>query len=123
MIPLLSRPKEYTDSVKEEYQKRRDIIMKGLDKMEGVTYVAPNGAFYCIVALPIENAEDFVTFMLNDFNDNNQTVMVSPAEGFYKTPGIGVNQIRLAFVLDEPELERAMEILKLGLIKYKSKCQ
>ncbi len=121
VIPLLTKPRAYTDSVKEEYKKRRDIVMKGLAAMEGVVFSQPQGSFYTIATLPIPDAEDFVKFLLTDFADNNQTVMVSPAQGFYITPDVGKQQIRIAYVLDEPELERAMELLKLGLEQYRSR--
>jgi aspartate aminotransferase len=118
VIPLLTRPREYTDSVKDEYMKRREIVVQGLKSIEGVSFVEPNGSFYVIAQLPVDNAEKFVQFMLEDFEYNKETVMVAPAAGFYATPGMGEKQIRIAFVLDEPELERAMGLLKKGLEKY-----
>jgi len=119
VIPLLTRPREYTDSVKEEYKKRRDIVSNGLKSMEGVNFVEPQGAFYIIAELPIDDAEKFVAFLLNDFSDNKQTVMVTPAQGFYMTSELGKKQIRIAYVLDERKLERAMVLLSLGLQAYK----
>lgn len=121
VIPLLTRPREYTDSVKEEYKKRRDIVSRGLKSMAGVTFVEPQGAFYIIAELPIDDAEKFVAFLLNDFFDNKQTVMVTPAQGFYMTPELGKRQIRIAYVLDEEKLGRAMALLALGLHEYLNK--
>ena len=79
----------------------------------------PKGAFYCIVKLPVNDAEDFSKFLLTSFHDKNQTVMLAPASGFYSTPGIGKNEVRIAFILDCEKLIRAVKIIKLGLMAYK----
>lgn len=121
VIPLLTRPREYTDSIKEEYRKRRDVVASGLESIEGVKFIKPNGAFYIMAELPLDDAENLVKFLLNDFSDNKQTVMVTPAQGFYITPGIGKRQIRIAYVLDEKKLIRAVELLRLGIIAYNIK--
>ncbi|MDX9806825.1 MAG: pyridoxal phosphate-dependent aminotransferase [bacterium] len=110
----------YYSQVVGEYKKRRDVVLKALAQMEGVEYRVPNGAFYIVIKLPVENAEDFVIWLLTDFHVDNETVMLAPAEGFYSTPGLGRNEARIAFVLNEQKTERAMMILKKGLEKYKS---
>jgi len=121
VIPLLRAPKEYTDSVRDEYKKRRDIVFKILDSIPGVVCSLPQGAFYIIAKLPIADSEDFVAWLLNDFNYNGKTVMVTPGAGFYATPGLGKNEIRLAYVLNEKDTKEAMEILQKGLEEYLKK--
>jgi aspartate aminotransferase len=116
--PLLTSPKEYTDSIREEYRARRDIVYNAIKDVEGIRCFKPEGSFYLIVGLPIEDAEDFVSWMLTDFRHNNKTVMVTPAAGFYMTPGLGKDEIRIAYVLAEKDLEEAMTVFKLGLEKY-----
>ena len=86
--------------------------------MKGVEYRVPNGAFYIVIKLPVKNAEDFIIWLLTDFDVNGETVMLAPAEGFYSTPGLGRNEARIAFVLNEEKTKRAMHVLKLGLEKY-----
>ncbi|HOB71430.1 MAG TPA: pyridoxal phosphate-dependent aminotransferase [bacterium] len=110
----------YYSQVVGEYKKRRDVVLKALEGMEGVEYRVPNGAFYIVIKLPVKNAEDFIIWLLTDFHVDNETVMLAPAEGFYSTPGLGRNEARIAFVLNEQKTERAMMILKKGLEKYKS---
>ncbi|WP_273567762.1 pyridoxal phosphate-dependent aminotransferase [Maribacter halichondriae] len=114
----LETPQSYFDSVKEEYVARRDILIEALEKIEGVKIGRPQGAFYCIAELPISDADDFAQWLLEDFRVNNETVMVAPAAGFYATPGLGKNQIRIAYVLDKESLKRAVNILKEALKSY-----
>ncbi|MGM0379150.1 MAG: pyridoxal phosphate-dependent aminotransferase [Bacillota bacterium] len=109
----------YFKSVNKEYKKRRDIVYNALNDIDGVICEKPHGAFYIIAKLPIEDAEDFVIWMLKEFSDNNETVMFAPAEGFYATDGLGKDEIRIAYILNEENLKRAMELLKLGLEEYK----
>ncbi|HPS30443.1 MAG TPA: pyridoxal phosphate-dependent aminotransferase [bacterium] len=111
---------DYYKQVVGEYRKRRDVVVKALAEMEGVEYRIPNGAFYIIIKLPVKNAEDFVIWLLTDFHVDNETVMLAPAEGFYSTPGLGRNEARIAFVLNEQKTAKAMMILKKGLEKYRS---
>ncbi|MGI6394235.1 MAG: pyridoxal phosphate-dependent aminotransferase [bacterium] len=111
---------DYYREVVGEYRRRRDAVLKGLEKMEGVEYKVPNGAFYIVIKLPVENAEEFIIWLLTDFDVDNETVMLAPAEGFYATPGLGRDEARIAFVLNEEKTERAMAILKKGLEKYRS---
>ncbi|MGB5554221.1 MAG: aminotransferase class I/II-fold pyridoxal phosphate-dependent enzyme, partial [Flavobacteriaceae bacterium] len=114
----LETPQSYFDAVKEEYVARRDILIQELEKIEGVKIGRPQGAFYCIAELPISDADDFAQWLLEDFRVDNETVMVAPAAGFYATPGLGKNQIRIAYVLDKERLKRAVHILKEALASY-----
>lgn len=116
---LVNVPDNYFQEVVEEYRKRRDVVYEALSNMEGVICKKPHGAFYVIAKLPVENAEDFVKWLLSDFDVNNETVMVAPAEGFYATEGLGKDEIRISYVLNENDLKKAMNILKEGLIEYK----
>ncbi|MGB5273100.1 MAG: pyridoxal phosphate-dependent aminotransferase [Flavobacteriaceae bacterium] len=114
----LETPQSYFDEVKKEYLERRNVLIAALQKIEGVKVARPQGAFYCIAELPIEDADDFAQWLLEDFRVDNETVMVAPAAGFYATPGLGKNQIRIAYVLDKARLIRAVEILGEALKSY-----
>jgi aspartate aminotransferase len=105
----------YFDPVREEYRRRRDACVNALCKMEGVLCPNPGGAFYIIARLPIDESDEFAKFMLEKFDDGGETVMVAPGTGFYATPGMGRDEIRIAYVLEVPKLERAMKILEKGL--------
>jgi len=115
---LINTPKSYFVEVKKEYEERRNILHKYLLKIPGVVCQKPAGAFYVVAKLPIKSAEDFAKWLLTDFNYNNKTVMVAPAEGFYATKGLGVNEIRLSYCLNTSALKDAMEILGIALEKY-----
>ena len=117
-IQLYKTPQSYFMEVNEEYNKRRDVLYNELMKVEGVICEKPKGAFYILAKLPIENAEDFVIWMLNEFEVDGETVMVCPAEGFYATKGLGKSEIRLAYILNENDLKKAASILKQGIEKY-----
>ncbi len=108
----------YIEEMKLEYQSRRDAVYESLSKIDGVVCNKPNGAFYIIAKLPIENSEDFVKWMLTDFDYNNETVMFSPAEGFYATDGLGKDEIRIAYVLDAQKLAKCVDILDKALKQY-----
>ena len=114
----LEAPQSYLDDVKKEYTIRKKIITEALKRIEGVEVSDPMGAFYCIAKLPVENAEDFTKFLLTDFNDNGQTLMLAPGAGFYSSPELGINQVRIAFVLDCNKLIRAAAILEKALKAY-----
>lgn len=114
----LETPQSYFDGVKKEYEERRNILISELNKLEGVVVAQPQGAFYCIAELPIDNADTFAQWLLEDFNLNGETVMVAPAAGFYATEGLGTNQIRIAYVLEKEDLKRAVHILKEALKVY-----
>ncbi|MBU3189302.1 pyridoxal phosphate-dependent aminotransferase [Clostridium bowmanii] len=115
---LINTPKSYFIEVKKEYEERRNILYEYLSKIPGVICIKPTGAFYVIAKLPIESGEDFAKWLLTDFNYNNKTVMVAPAEGFYSTKGLGVNEIRLSYCLNTTALKDSMEILGIALKKY-----
>jgi len=114
----LSTPQSYFDAVIEEYVERRDILLKELSKIKGLKIARPQGAFYCMVELPVADADDFAQWLLEKFELNGQTVMVAPAAGFYATEGLGKNQIRIAYVLEKNQLVKAVEILREALKKY-----
>ncbi len=114
----LETPQSYFDEVITEYQQRRDILVKHLKQIPGVKVGVPKGAFYCIVELPVKNSDDFAQWLLESFDHNGETVMVAPAAGFYSSPGVGLNQVRIAYVLNQQSLIKAVEILKIALQKY-----
>ncbi|WP_026813543.1 pyridoxal phosphate-dependent aminotransferase [Arenibacter certesii] len=114
----LETPQRYFDAVKEEYVSRRDLLITELNKIEGIKVGNPQGAFYCIVELPIKNADKFAQWLLESFNTNGATVMVAPAAGFYATEGLGLNQVRIAYVLEKEEIKKAVHILGEALKVY-----
>jgi len=117
----LDTPQSYFDEVITEYKGRRDILVSELNKIEGVKVANPKGAFYCIAQLPIDNADDFAQWLLQSYDLNGETVMVAPAAGFYSTPGVGLNEVRIAYVLKKEDLVRSVEILKDAIAVYNSK--
>ena len=118
---LYSVGPEYFAAVRDEYKLRRDTCVAKLEKMPGVIFSCPKGAFYIMAALPVDDADKFQQWLLEEFEDNGDTVMFSPAESMYATPGKGKNEIRMAYVLEADKLARAMDLLALGLEKYNSK--
>ena len=116
----LDTPQSYFDEVISEYRERRDTLIEELNKIEGVVISKPKGAFYCIAQLPIDNADAFAQWLLESFDLNGETVMVAPAAGFYSTPGMGLNQIRIAYVLKKEDLIKAVAILKAAIPVYKA---
>lgn len=117
-IGALDTPDEYFEAVKEEYIKRRDFMIEGLNRIEGVFTPLPMGAFYTIAELPVDDTESFARWMLETFRVNNETTMVTPAASFYKTPGQGKNHARIAYVLEVDEMKKALHILEEGLKAY-----
>ena len=115
----LQTPQSYFDEVISEYALRRDLLISELEKIEGVKVAKPKGAFYCIVELPVKSSDDFAQWLLESFDIDNETVMVAPAAGFYSTIGVGLNQIRIAYVLNKDSLKKAVNILKEALKVYK----
>ena len=111
-------PADYTRGVVAEYQQRRDVLYRGLKSLPGVFLSKPEGAFYFVTRLPIENGDDFASWMLSDFSLEGATVMVAPAAGFYATPGLGSDEVRIAYVLKTADLEASVRILAAGLDKY-----
>ena len=114
----LSTPKSYFEDVINEYVSRRDLLVDGLNKIDGVICPKPNGAFYAIAQLPVDNAEKFAQWLLEEFDYQNETLMVAPAAGFYSTEGEGNNQVRIAYVLNQDSLKRAIKCLEQALIQY-----
>lgn len=114
----LETPQSYFDAVIEEYVERRNILLEELAKIPGIKVGNPQGAFYCIVELPIKDADHFAQWLLEKFEVNGKTVMVAPAAGFYATEGLGKNQIRIAYVLEKEQLISAVAILKQALNTY-----
>lgn len=119
LVPLIENHMQYVEKIKSQYQKRRNTVVAGLHKIPGVSFVVPEGAFYIMPKIPVKDSDDFATFLLNNFSDSNETVMVAPGSGFYMSKNAGKDQIRIAYVLEENKLKRAMEILKIALDKYK----
>jgi len=115
----LDTPQSYFDDVIEEYVERRNTLISELQKIDGVKVANPKGAFYCIVELPVKNSDNFAQWLLEHFEVDNETIMVAPAAGFYSTPGVGLNQIRIAYVLNKKRLVKSVHILKEALKVYK----
>lgn len=115
----LATPQSYFDEVITEYVERRNTLIEELQKIDGVKVAKPKGAFYCIAELPINDADAFAQWLLEKFDIDGETVMVAPAAGFYSTPGVGFNQIRIAYVLNKESLVKAVNILKEALKVYK----
>ncbi|MGJ1430049.1 pyridoxal phosphate-dependent aminotransferase [Sphingobacterium spiritivorum] len=111
-------PDSYFEAVSKEYTARRDTLVKGLNSIEGVFCPNPGGAFYVVAKLPIDNADKFCQWMLESFSYENQTVMMAPATGFYSTPGAGLNEVRMAYVLNQSDLKNALICLEKALIEY-----
>ncbi len=117
----LGLPENYFDATRAEYKKRRDTLINRLHKMDGVYCQSPQGAFYAMAKLPVDDTDEFCKWLLTDFRKDNSTVMLAPASGFYTTPGLGKNQVRLAYVLQEQEINKAMDCLEAALKVYREK--
>jgi len=111
-------PPDYAQGIVREYQGRRDVLFEGLSRLPGVLLRKPEGAFYCVARLPVEDAEDFASWLLTDFSHEGATVMVAPAEGFYATPGLGRDEVRIAYVLCKEDLEASLRILAHAIPRY-----
>ena len=114
----LETPQSYFDAVIEEYVERRDTLIRELQKIDGVKVASPKGAFYCIAQLPVENTDHFAQWLLEKYDFQNETIMVAPAAGFYSTKGLGLDQVRIAYVLNKEDLIRSVTILKEALKVY-----
>jgi aspartate aminotransferase len=112
---------EYWQHVTDEYQRRRDVLFEGLTSIPGVFLRKPEGAFYCVARLPIEDAEDFAIWLLSDFQHDGATVMIAPASGFYASPQLGKSEVRIAYVLKEEELRASVEVLRAALERYQQR--
>jgi aspartate aminotransferase len=115
---LKDTPDSYFKEVNSKYQKRRDILFDGLKNIPGVICKKPKGAFYIVAKLPLKNAEDFSKWLLTDFSFEGKTVMVAPAEGFYATKGLGIDEVRMAYCLNGKELTLAMKLLAIAIVEY-----
>ena len=111
----------YYDEIKNEYESRRDAVYEELSKIPGIVCKKPGGSFYIMAKLPVDNVEDFLMFLLTEFDDNGETVMFSPAEGFYAPPGLGKDEIRIAYVLNSDDMRRGAELIRLGMEKYNAR--
>ena len=114
----LDTPQSYFDEVISEYRERRDTLVAELNKIDGVKVANPKGAFYCIAQLPIDNADTFAQWLLETYDYKGETVMVAPAAGFYSTKGVGLNEVRIAYVLKKDDLIKSVQILKNGIAAY-----
>lgn len=114
----LDTPKEYFDQVLQEYYNRRQIVVESINKMEGAFCPQPKGAFYVVASLPIDNADRFCQWLLEDYEYENQTVMLAPATGFYSTEGSGRQEVRISYVLNVDDLKKAMDVLENALKNY-----
>jgi aspartate aminotransferase len=119
MVPMLNNPDAFVKPMVEEFHLRRDAVYERLTKIADVTYYKPEGAFYIVVGLPVNDAEHFAKWLIEEYDDNNETVLVAPAQGFYATPGKGKNEVRLAFMLNVPDLQRSLEIIEKALNVYR----
>lgn len=120
-VELYKLPHSYYEETKAEYEARRDAAYEVVQTIPGVVCKKPGGAFYMMLDLPVESAEDFLLFMLKEFRENRETMMFSPAAGFYATPGKGQSEMRIAYVLNSKDMKRALELCKLGLEAYKNR--
>jgi aspartate aminotransferase len=116
-------PEDYFDTTREEYRKRRDLLVKRLNEMPGVYCPNPGGAFYAIARLPVPNADAFCQWLLESFSLNGETVMLAPASGFYGSNGLGLNEVRLAYVLNRESILAAMDCLQAALLAYPDRIQ
>jgi aspartate aminotransferase len=121
LVPLLNNSRPYVSRITKEYKKRRDVVANGLSKIKGASFIPSQGAIYQSAKLPIKDAEDFVRFLIAEFSYQKKTVMITPMRDFYITPGLGKNEIRIAYVLNSKDLTAAMDLLKRGLKAYLSR--
>ena len=118
---LYSVGPEYFEAVRKEYKARKDTLTEGLKKIPGIVYSEPKGAFYVMAALPVDDAEKFLIWMLEEFEDQGETLMFTPAESFYRTPDTGKNEIRMAYVINRRDIARSMELLAKGIEQYNAR--
>lgn len=117
-IPALQNSKKIVPPIVVEYKRRRDVVYESLQKIDGVTCLKPEGAFYALPRLPIKNSEDFAKWIIEKYEKNKETVMIAPAPGFYATPGLGLDEIRIAYVLKPEDLAYAMELFEGAIQQY-----
>jgi aspartate aminotransferase len=119
---LVNTPPSYFEDMRAEYTRRRDIVYERMNQMEGVFCPKPAGAFYAMARIEGVDTEDFARWLLTDFEDGSETVMVAPGSGFYSTPGLGHDEIRIAYVLETDVLSRAMDLLAMAIHRYRQEC-
>jgi aspartate aminotransferase len=119
-LSAYNMPMDYFRPVREEYQRRRDVLYEGLKDIPGIVIRKPQGAFYVIVRLPVKDTEHFAVWMLSEFSLDGKTVMVAPGPGFYSTPNLGADEIRIAYVINETDLREAVRVFRAGLEKYRT---
>ena len=119
LVPLLNASRQFTDPIVKEFRKRRDVVYESLQKIPGVTIYKPEGALYIMVGLPIRDAEHFAKWLIEEYEDGGETVLLAPAQGFYATPGKGLNEVRLACMLSSDQLKRSVEIIGRALEAYR----
>ena len=117
----IDTPAEYMLATYNEYVERRKFLVDSLNRIPGCYTPIPMGAFYTVVQLPVDDADDFCRWCLEEFDYNGETIFMAPASGFYTTPGMGRNQVRMAYVLERPELEKAMTVLRHALEAYNAR--
>jgi len=120
-VEALKTQTSYFAKVNREYKKRRNVLIRALQKIPGVFVQKPEGAFYCVARLPVKNAEAFAKWLLTDFRDRGETVMLAPADGFYLSKNHGKDEVRIAYVLNSRALARSVEIIKKALAIYRKK--
>jgi aspartate aminotransferase len=123
LVPLLRDSRKYTQPIVEEFRRRRDVVYESLRMIPGVTTYKPEGSLYIMVGLPIRDSERFAKWLIEEFDVDGETVLLAPAQGFYATPGKGTSEVRLAFMISRPQLERSVEIIRKGLEVYRSEVE
>lgn len=121
LVPLLENPSKFTAPIVKEFRHRRDVVFGELGAIPGVTFYKPEGAFYIIIGLPVKDSEHFSKWLIEEFDHERETVLLAPGAGFYATPGQGMNEVRLAFMLVADDLKRSLQILRMALELYKQK--
>lgn len=121
IIPMLEEPFKYTTPIVEEFRRRRDVVYETLSEIKGVTYYKPEGAFYIVIGLPVNDSEHFARWLIEEFEYQKETVLLAPAQGFYATPGKGTNEVRLAFMLNVDDMKKSLKIISIALEEYLKK--
>jgi len=118
IIPMLEEPYKFTTPIVEEFRRRRDVVYETLSEITGVTYYKPEGAFYIIIGLPVKDSEHFARWLIEEFDYNRETILLAPAQGFYATPDKGMNEVRLAFMLNVDDMKKSLKIMDIAIKEY-----
>jgi aspartate aminotransferase len=118
IIPMLEEPYKFTTPIVEEFRRRRDVVYETLSEITGVTYYKPEGAFYIIIGLPVKDSEHFARWLIEEFDYNKETILLAPAQGFYATPDKGMNEVRLAFMLNVDDMKKSLKIMDIAIKEY-----